>query len=492
VAVVRRCVFLLVLSFCASSFAAQTVVSFGSLFSGPGQFINDSSVSLEAATFLNSSYESWGYFFWAGFSFSTVSNTIANSFTNQYAAAQSLPRAYAVGYHDYYQQIAPEITFDLPAAPKSILVNNTTYTALTIQNGDEYGFSQPFGTGDTFIMTLIARDIEGTNVATTNHYLADFRDGKTFIQTNWTQLDLSWMPPTVVSLSATLTTTDVGALGPNTPTYVALADLTYAYAGVDSGIASTNPALFCWANGIASCTNGPNVSNQFLIVTNALGPAFSGDSQNGSLSVKSLGDNGSITLTFPWLITDGPGPDFAVFENAFSESFLELAYVEVSSDGDHFFRFPTHTLGKDPIDTYARTNATESNAYGNLAGKHLQGFGTPFDLRELAGTPGLDTRRVTHVRIIDILGDGSNQDSYGNPIYDPSPTWGSGGFDLDAIGVLNARIEISTDPTAPLPDIPGYTTIKQYTPTLYPHPTPWTNALPETNTPGFFRYLLVK
>lgn len=470
--------------------AAQTVVSFDPFLSGSDQHLENTSVSVEAATFRNTTYESWGSLYWAGFAFSTVSNTTANSFTNQYAAAQALPRAYAVGYHDYYQNIAPEIAFDIPAAPQSILVNNTTYTALTIRNGDEYGFSQPFGANDTYVLTLTARNIEGTVVATTNHYLADFRDGKTFIQTNWTRLDLSWMPPTVASLRATLTTTDTGAYGPNTPTYVALADLTYAYAGADSGIASTNPSIFCWANGVASCTNGPNVSNQFLIATNALGPAFAGDGQTGSLAVKSLGDNGSITLTFPAPITDGPGPDFAVFENAFSEIFIEVAYVEVSSDGDHFFRFPSHALGKDPIDTYARTNSTESNAFGNLAGKHLQGFGTPFDLSELAGTPGLDTRRVTHVRVIDILGDGSNHDSYGNPIYDPTPTWGSGGFDLDAIAVLNARIEISTDPSAAAPDIPGYVTIKEYSPTLYP--AAWTNVLPETNGTGFFRYRLSK
>ena len=69
-------------------------------------------------------------------------------------------------------------------------------------------------------------------------------------------------------------------------------------------------------------------------------------------------------------------------------------------------------------------------------------------------------------------------------------TWGSGGFDLDAIGVLNARIEISADPAAPPPDIPGYVTIKEYTPTLYP--AVWTNILPETNIPGFYRYRRVK
>jgi len=35
------------------------------------------------------------------------------------------------------------------------------------------------------------------------------------------------------------------------------------------------------------------------------------------------------------------------------------------------------------------------------------------------------------------VGDGSNLDSLGEVIYDPYPTSGSAGFDLDAVGVSN-------------------------------------------------------
>ena len=54
----------------------------------------------------------------------------------------------------------------------------------------------------------------------------------------------------------------------------------------------------------------------------------------------SLGDGGTALLTFDRPIVNGAGPDFAVFENSFNDSFLELAFVEVSSDGIHFVRFP--------------------------------------------------------------------------------------------------------------------------------------------------------
>jgi hypothetical protein len=40
--------------------------------------------------------------------------------------------------------------------------------------------------------------------------------------------------------------------------------------------------------------------------------------------------------------------------------------------------------------------------------------------------------------VVDIVGDGAALDSFGHPIYDPTPTIGTGGFDLDAIAVLRS------------------------------------------------------
>jgi hypothetical protein len=483
--------FLLVPFLGLAASAAQTTVSFDGLFSGPGEYIEDVALADEAATFRNTTYESWGSWYWAGFAWSTMSNTVANSYTNQYAAAQGFPRAYAVAYDDGRHD-PPEIAFALPCAPKSVLVDNTTYAALTIRDGDEYGFSQPFASNDTFVLTLTAYDVEGHVLAATNHYLADYRDGNTFVQTNWSQLDLSWMPADVVSLVGTLETTDVGDWGPNTPMYFALADFTYAYDDASRGVAASNAAILCWATGWTNYAPGTNVEAQWQVPSNAVGRAQGSLGGLGATNgVVPLGDDGSVVLTFPAPIADGPGPDFAVFENAFSDAFLELAFVEVSSDGDTFVRFPTHCLETNWIDTYGLTNATDPTAYGGFAGKHVQGTGTPFDLKLLAGTPGLDVRRVTHVRIVDVKGDGSNSDTYGNPVFDPHPTFGSGGFDLDAVGVLNANLDISADPAGAAPALPGYETVLEYTPTLAP-PAWRTNDVPAQGAPGFFRWRLVK
>lgn len=473
----RQSLFWVGVFLCFPVFAAQTVVSFDALCTGPGQHVNSASFSTNAATFVNTYYNpDWDYC--AGFAFSTVSNVTDGSWLNPYAAAQARTNAYAVGYDDGNWHPAPEIRFAVPAAPKSVLVNNTTYAAFSMRHGS--GFNAAFSAGDYFAVNLIAYDLDGRALATNIHFLADFRDGQAFIQTNWSRIDLASLGEAVASIRGTVTTSD-----PGVPTYFALADFTYAYSEGSDGIAATNSAILFWADGWTNYRPGPVLSNQFLNATNALGPADAGGSGLGSLAVTGLGDDGEITLTFPYPIADGRGPDFAVFENAFADSYLELAHVEVSSDGTNFFRFPNHSLAAGPTEYF-----TDHADYGGLAGKHVQGVGTPFDLRLLAGTPGLDVRRITHVRIVDVKGDGSNLDSYGNPIYDPTPPWGPGDFDLDAVGVLNARIDTSVDPTAPPPALPGYQTLLEYKAAL--DSPAWTTNAPARGTPGFFRYRLVK
>jgi hypothetical protein len=119
--------------------------------------------------------------------------------------------------------------------------------------------------------------------------------------------------------------------------------------------------------------------------------------------VVSLGDGGEAVLTFAQPITNGEGFDFAVFENAFADYFLELAFVEVSSDGIHYTRFPA--ISNTPVEIQTGSfDPLDPTLIHNLAGKYRAMYGTPFDLGELAGTPGLDIERITHVRVIDVIG----------------------------------------------------------------------------------------
>lgn len=165
--------------------------------------------------------------------------------------------------------------------------------------------------------------------------------------------------------------------------------------------------------------------------------------------VISLGDSGIATVQFSQAIYNGEGADFVVFENGFQnpanpeEAFLELAFVEVSSDGVHFFRFQTTSNTQSLVQIKGSGDYMNARLINNLAGKYAAQYGTPFDLEELKSTVGLDVTHITHIRIVDVIGDiGSiaSKDANGQKINDPYPTpFPTGGFDLDAVGAIHFK-----------------------------------------------------
>jgi hypothetical protein len=211
-----------------------------------------------------------------------------------------------------------------------------------------------------------------------------------------------------------------------------------------TAIAGSDPSIVAWATSVEELARGPlDIANpaggvaSFGVAANALGPSGS--------TLVSLGDGGRITLGFAAPISNGPGADFAVFENGFASgslAFLEIGFVEVSSNGMDFFRFDAVSLTPTgtQVNSFGLIDPTNLN---NFAGKYIAGFGTPFDLQELAGrSPLLDVNNVKFVRVVDAIGT-INQtfaaiDSLGNAVNDPYPTaFASGGFDFDAIGVIH-------------------------------------------------------
>lgn len=206
-------------------------------------------------------------------------------------------------------------------------------------------------------------------------------------------------------------------------------------------------AFVAWATG---CTveRGP-----MRIDKPDLGVASFGDETlalgvpGGTMDVVSLGDGGIATLTFASPICNKLGPDFAVFENGFANAqnpdtwALELGFVEVSSDGVNFFRFPAVT--------YVQTETQLGNAGSinpaqlhNFASKYGAFYGTPFDLDEVEDNALLDKSKITHVRIVDVVGcidpEYATYDSEGHIVNDPWPTpFASSGMDLDAVGVIH-------------------------------------------------------
>ena len=237
----------------------------------------------------------------------------------------------------------------------------------------------------------------------------------------------------------------------------------YPYADVvgtatTTAVAKDDASIVAWATTVASYTAGTNVDPVWQDATKGLGAA-----EGTSFNIVCLGRGGEITLEFQQPIIDGIGADFAVFENSFSNQFLELAWVEVSSDGIHFLRFPNFSQTPSPVGGFGTIDAKKIHGF---AGKYRAGYGTPFDLAEiraahaaslldsslfpssysadlLANFDEVDFDNIRYIRLIDVVGDGSQYsalrftENQGFIIYDPYPTTGSAGFDLDAVAVIH-------------------------------------------------------
>lgn len=220
---------------------------------------------------------------------------------------------------------------------------------------------------------------------------------------------------------------------------------------IDPAIAASDPRFVEWASRIdetrtAFAPRGSASVNQ-----------AGGFNSLGDLNATEIAAGmqpGYLTVTFPTGIRNGAGHDFAVFENGFvfpaePNLLAELAYVEVSTDGLSFARFPSISTNTTWAGTFGQAfGGFDATKIHNLAGKHAGGFGTPFDLADLANDPlvtgGLvDLANIQFLKLVDIPGNGSFLDSQGNPILDAWLTSGTGGFDFrlgvgSGVGVINA------------------------------------------------------
>jgi hypothetical protein len=186
-----------------------------------------------------------GFFGWDGFAYSNVVNTTTTGFTNQFAAYH-LPGGggdasanYGVSFNFNYTgpNVVPafgRITLPAGSSPQSIRLTNTTYTALSMLNGD--GFAKQFGGSsgndpDFLLLVIQGRDAGNAFTGTVPFYLADFRfsnNAEDYVINQWTTVDLSSLSGSTQSLTFELTSSDVGSFGMNTPSYFALDNLVVA------------------------------------------------------------------------------------------------------------------------------------------------------------------------------------------------------------------------------------------------------------------------
>jgi hypothetical protein len=212
-------------------FADLTVPISGYFNGDPGTLSPGQSVSTPwtsaGVSFANmfgiDSYGGFNYEYWYGFAYSNVVNTTDPAFGNQYASYPGggyQSSTYAVAYDD-------GATIALPVATTvaGMRIANTTYAALTMRDGDQYGFTNPLPAGGWFAATATGK-LAGATTGTATFYLADLRGASPpGILASWAWFDLTTLG-TVDTIEFTFDGSDKGTFGLNTPAYFAMDDLT--------------------------------------------------------------------------------------------------------------------------------------------------------------------------------------------------------------------------------------------------------------------------
>ena len=171
---------------------------------------------------------------WSGFSYSQKNDVKTAGYGNQYSVIDpaSQNNKFAIFYPSFGADIYASLKEGGFFEPKSVHLCNSTYTGLSMKNGDAY--SRKFGgiTGtdpDWFKVTVIGFDQNNNKSGSLDIYLADFRSAdssKDYIVTKWTTFDLSSLGR-VYKLSFAFSSSDTGTYGINTPTYCCLDNIKY-------------------------------------------------------------------------------------------------------------------------------------------------------------------------------------------------------------------------------------------------------------------------
>ena len=182
----------------------------------------------------NNNYDTSFGGFWDGWSYSNVNNTTTAGFLNQYAAYTGTGLGGSGNYAVAFQSF-PQSYIDLPSdmRAQSAWFTNTTYAALSMLNGDS--FAKKFGgasgnDADFFKLTIRGYDdlaTSGNLTGTKDFYLADYRfdnNALDYVVSTWQEVDLSGLG-NAKSIGFSLTSSDNGGFGMNTPAFFAMDNL---------------------------------------------------------------------------------------------------------------------------------------------------------------------------------------------------------------------------------------------------------------------------
>jgi hypothetical protein len=188
---------------------------------GSGAFIS------KVATFNNSYNSAW--FSWSGFACSAKKDTKTAGYTNQYSTCASSgafsSKQFGLAY-DVATLVCDSNVYG-NFSIKSLYITNTTWAYLGMKSGDygNGGVGKKFSTNDWFKVTITGY-LNNVKTNAIDYYLADFRDGKTFLSNSWNKVDVSILGK-VNKVTFTFDSTDKSGGWLNTPAYACIDNIEF-------------------------------------------------------------------------------------------------------------------------------------------------------------------------------------------------------------------------------------------------------------------------
>lgn len=281
--------------FAATFSNAQNMVTFDDLTLDPNTYWDGSDSTFgftSGGVYFENSYDfEWEY--WSGgFIYSNSTDNTTAGYTNDFSAypgTGSNSENYAVNY-------GGNIDFTTSALVNSIDITNTTFAALSMLNGDNYG--KVFGSTldangdvdgtngeDWFRLLIVGRDDNSAVTDTVVFYLADYRfadSTQDYIVDSWETVNLTALGA-VRYLEFFLESSDVGDFGMNTPAYFALDNLIYGTMGLNEQLTES---LSIYPNPSTSDFNVESAAGTIRVL-NTFGQVISTNETNGHYTINS-------------------------------------------------------------------------------------------------------------------------------------------------------------------------------------------------------------
>lgn len=212
---------------------AQQIATFEDLGLGANTYWNGSTqpggttFTSGGAVFPNMYDSSWGGYWAGGWAYSSINDSSTSGYTNMYAAkaltGQDGSGTYAVGQNKSIIRI-PLLTCGCSFDFQGVYITNSTYAANSMRDGDSFAkkFGGSTGNDPDWMKLVINKYKDGLIADTVQFYLADYRftnNSQDYIVTDWKYVDLKLSTVLIDSIEFTLSSSDTGSFGMNTPAF---------------------------------------------------------------------------------------------------------------------------------------------------------------------------------------------------------------------------------------------------------------------------------